>query len=216
MSQKRARAARQSAASASPAAARLSWRTLAIACGVLLVLVGSFTIPKLRGGSSSAVHAGMAEGTGPMVGTTLRFNERDVLTGKPISSQTLRGHRALLFFSEGVMCQACLQQIHDIDDVAAQLASRHVELISITPDGSADLRQAIGQYGIRSPMISDSNLDMSRAFNMLGRGMHGNTPGHAFVLIDGTGKVLWQRDYYQAPWRPMYVEPAELLKDVPA
>ena len=75
------------------------------------------------------------------------------------------------------------------------LERRGIELVSITPDSQADLEQAIGQYGITTPMISDDDRDMSEAFNTLGKGMHADTPGHAFVLVED-GKVLWQRDYW--------------------
>ena len=56
---------------------------------------------------------------------------------------------------------------------------------------------------------------MSEAFNTLGLGMHANTPGHAFALID-RGKVLWYRDYWLAPYRTMYVAPEKLLRDIPS
>ena len=63
--------------------------------------------------------AGMTLGTGegPAIGSAPQFSESDVETGQAISSTTLGGQKTLLFFSEGVMCQACLQQIKDIDDV---------------------------------------------------------------------------------------------------
>src|SRR6266508_75100 len=66
--------------------------------------------------------------------------------------------------------------------------------------GLADVKQAIGQYGIASPMIADQDRDMSAAFDTLGRGMHADTPGHAFALIE-KGKVLWYRDYWLPPDR---------------
>ena len=53
-------------------------------------------------------------------------------------------------------------------------------------------------------------------FDTLGRGMHPDTPGHAFVLLDKTGRVVWQRDYWLAPYRTMYVEPSKLLDDLRA
>jgi hypothetical protein len=56
---------------------------------------------------------------------------------------------------------------------------------------------------------------MSAAFDTLGQGMHPDTPGHAFVLLDETGKVVWQRDYWLEPYRTMYIEPARLLADLP-
>ena len=54
-----------------------------------------------------------------------------------------------------------------------------------------------------------------RPFNTLGAGMHADTPGHAFALID-KGKVLWYRDYWLPPTRSMYVSPSKLLADIPA
>ena len=226
MSQNRARAARQAAASqASQSHQRqtqrkfwTSWQGGLVAFGVVALLGASFIVPKLTSDKQTNVaqHGSMTgTGDGPAIGSAPRFDQRDVVTGRTISSQTLRGQKTLLFFSEGVMCQACLQQIRDIDQIGNEMARRHIKLVSITPDTPAELRQAIGQYEITSPMIADEQRDVSEAFNTLGKGMHADTPGHAFVLIDGRGKVLWQRDYYQAPYRTMYVEPTKLLDDIP-
>jgi peroxiredoxin len=97
----------------------------------------------------------------------------------------------------------------------SELDKRGIALVTITPDSPADLEQAIGQYGIESPMIADEDRDMSAAFDTLGRGMHADTPGHAFVLIE-RGKVVWYRDYWLPPDRTMYVEPAQVLADIAA
>jgi peroxiredoxin len=218
MSQRKARATRQVETPAQAAAP--FWtpvKALLVAAAVVAVVGASFVVPKLTGGSTSAGHDSMAAaGDGPAIGSAPSFAEKNALTSSLISSRTLRGHKTLLFFSEGVMCQACLEQIADIDYVGDALARRGIDLVSITPDSTAELRQAIDQYGISSPMISDGDRNMSRAFDMLGRGMHADVPGHAFVLIDGAGRVLWQRDYYQPPYRTMYVEPRRLFDDLPA
>jgi peroxiredoxin len=133
-------------------------------------------------------------GKGLKVGAAVPvFSEQNVETGQTISSKSLYRHKTLLFFSEGVMCQACFEQIKGLEQMRSELAKRRIQLVSITPDAPRELRQAIGQYGIRSPMISDSDSDMSQAFNTLGLGMHGDTPGHAFALID-RGKVRWYHD----------------------
>jgi peroxiredoxin Q/BCP len=190
-----------------------------VATGVVGLVAASFVLPgALRSKSSpAAAHAGMAmaaEGAGLRVGSRVpSFTERDVVTGKPLTSRSLFARKTLLFFSEGVMCQACFEQIRGLEQVGNRLASRGIQLISITPDGPADLRQAIHQYGIQTPMISDADRSMSRAFNTLGQGMHADTPGHAFALID-RGKVLWYRDYWLAPTQTMYVEPQQLLRDI--
>ena len=92
------------------------------------------------------------------------------------------------------MCQACFEQIKGLEQMQAELDERGIRLISITPDRPSDLEQAIAQYGVTSPMVADHDRDMSAAFNTLGKGMHPDTPGHAFALIQ-KGKVLWYRDY---------------------
>jgi len=142
------------------------------------------------------------------------FAERDVVTGRPITSESIQKRKTLLFFSEGVMCQACFEQIKGLERMGDALERRGIQLVSITPDSAADLEQAIGQYGIRTPMIADDDRDMSMGFNTLGQGMHADTPGHAFVLVE-RGKVVWQRDYWLEPYRTMYVEPKQVLDDIP-
>lgn len=202
----------------------LPWRRALVVLGVAGLLLASFVVPRLFEDPSparvaSAGHAGTAPaaaGDGLAPGTVVDFHERDVATGAPITSSGLRGRKTLLFFSEGVMCQACFVQIRDIEQVGDELGRRGIDLISITPDPPDVLRQAIGQYGIGTPMIADDDRDMSAAFDTLGRGMHPDTPGHAFVLVDERGAVVWHRDYWLEPDRTMYVDPERLLADIPA
>ena len=201
-----------------------SWKGWAIALGVVAVIVASFVVPKLgqdsSNSSASSGHEGMSmnsdRGKGLKAGAPVpSFSEQNVETGQPISSTSVYPHKTLLFFSEGVMCQACFQQIKGLEQMGSQLAKRGIELVSITPDPPRDLKQAIGQYGITTPMIADDNRDMSEAFNTLGKGMHGDTPGHAFALIDH-GTVRWYHDYWLAPDRVMYVDPAKVIASIPA
>ncbi len=111
------------------------------------------------------------------------------------------------------MCQACFEQIKDLEQMENGLAKRGIQLISVTPDSPDNLRQAIDQFDIVTPMISDEDRDMSEAFNTLGQGMHEDTPGHAFVLLQ-RGKVLWYRDYWLPPDRRMYVDPERVIGDM--
>ena len=199
-----------------------SWKGGAISAAVAALVVGSFVLPGVFSkkttspGAAHAMSMGADQGEGLPLGSAVpAFSEQNVETGQPITSKTLFRHKTLLFFSEGVMCQACFEQIKGLEQFGADLSKRGIELVSITPDPPSDLKQAISQYGITSPMISDDNRDMSEAFNTLGKGMHADTPGHAFALID-SGKVLWYRDYWLPPDRSMYVEPAKLLAAIPA
>jgi peroxiredoxin len=226
MSGKKARAARQAARVTTPPghASRwwASWKGGLVGLAVVAIVGASFVLPDKVDKQSSPVasqgHDGMgsSEGDGLQAGSPVpAFAERDVETGRAITSEALAGKKTLLFFSEGVMCQACFEQIKGLEQMSGELDERGIDLVSITPDSRADLEQAIGQYGITTPMIADEDRDMSAAFDTLGQGMHADTPGHAFALID-KGKVLWYRDYWLAPDRTMYVEPAQVLADLPS
>ena len=201
-----------------------SWKGGSIAAAVVAIVALSFVLPgafNKQSTSAGAAHAmamdaGAKHGEGLPAGAAVpSFSERDVETGQPISSKTLYSRKTLLFFSEGVMCQACFEQIKGLEQVGDQLAKRGISLVSITPDSSSDLKQMIAQYGITTPMIADESRAMSQAFNTLGLGMHADTPGHAFALIY-KGKVRWYRDFWLPPTRSMYVEPAKLLSEIPS
>lgn len=224
MNGKKARAARRAQrvpGRATRERSAVPWKAIVIAVAAA-VISASFVVPKLFEKSHGGVagvrgHAAMASaqiGTGLGRGSAVpAFAERSVETGKPVTSASLYNRKTLLFFSEGVMCQACFAQIKALEQMSAQLRKSGIDLVSITPDSPGSLEQAIRQYGITSPMISDEDLDMSTAFNTLGRGMHGDTPGHAFALIE-RGKVLWYHDYWLPPDRTMYVDPARVLADL--
>ena len=126
---------------------RFPWKATVIA-GAALVLVGaSFVVPQLfedepaASGAQAAGGHGLAisEGDGPEIGSRISFVERTAVDGREISSQSLRGGKTLLFFSEGVMCQACFVQIRDIEKVGTELEKKGIGLVSITPDSAETL-----------------------------------------------------------------------------
>jgi peroxiredoxin Q/BCP len=201
----------------------LSWNSGLITLGVVAVLAVILILPRLAGTSSTpvpseaklAAQMGVSEGTGLPVGSAVpTFSGQDVVSGKTVTSASVYDHKTLLFFSEGVMCQACLQQIQGLQQVGSALEQRGIQLVSITPDSSSSLTTAAQDYGITAPLIPDPSRTISSAFNTLGLGMHANTPGHAFVLVY-QGKVLWYRDYYQPPYSTMNVAPQTLLAAIP-
>jgi peroxiredoxin len=228
MSGKKAKAARRSAHADAPVSQERhgfwrTWKGVAVLGAAVAVIGASFVTPTFfEQESRTDVPAHGAMGNEPAKGVGLTegspvpaFMERDVISGRTISSKSLFRRKTLLFFSEGVMCQACFEQIRGLEQMGNVLERRGIELVSITPDSKADLEQAIAQYGITTSVISDDDRDMSEAFNTLGQGMHADMPGHAFVLVE-KGRVLWQRDYWLSPYKTMYVEPQELLADIPS
>lgn len=217
--------ARTSAATAKRRPRAASWISgwsILLALGVFAVLAASFILPGMMDRKTSAAGAarakalGVARGAGVPVGSTVpAFSERDLLSGQPITTDGVYDRQTLLFFSEGVMCQPCFEQIRDLQQVGAELQRRGIQFISITPDPPDELRRTVDRFGITTPVVSDADRTMAEAFNTLGLGMHGNTPGHAFVLIDH-GRVVWYRDYWLPPYQVMYVPPAKLLADIPS
>ncbi len=179
------------------------WHGVAAAAAVA-ALAASFAIPD-RGRRAPGASAPRAGNLAPA------FSERDVVTGKLVASASLRGRNVLLFFSEGVMCQACFEQIQSLQLRARQLEQRRLVLVNVTTDSPSVLRQAARAYRITTPLVSDEDRDMSRAYDVLGQGMHPDTAGHTFVLVDGGGRIRWRRDY-----TTMFVPPATLLSQIPA
>ena len=143
------------------------------------------------------------------------FDERDVITGKTISSESLRGKNVLLFFSEGAACAPCLQQIQALEQRAADLKQRELVLVSVTNDEAGVARQAAQTYRITTPLVADEDRDMSSAYDVLGQGMHPNQAGHTFILVDRQGVIRWRRDYWIGSAPTMYVKPDELFADIP-
>lgn len=132
-------------------------------------------------------------------GTTFRLNEARA------------NGNTLLFFQEGVACPACFQQMRDLRREDAKLRAFETSLITITNDPLSELKAASVREGVVGmPLLSDSTLGTSRAYDALYVSMHpGQVLGHTFVLLDRGGKVLWRRDY-----REMYVPVDQVLSAV--
>lgn len=181
--------------------------------GVGLIAVGlialAIALPSRNGATDTGVGASSAGG--PAIGSVAPdFSVTDVVSGGSTTLASLAGHKTLLFFSEGVGCQACMVQAAQLGSNAA-LSNAGIKLVSITTDAPGQLAQAASEYGIRTPLLADSSATMSSAYGMLGHGGmgHPTQDGHAFMLIDTDGKVLWHRAY-----QSMYVNPDQLLSDM--
>jgi peroxiredoxin len=178
----------------------------AIAVVLVVVAIG------LNGSSAVSAHNG-ASSKGPAIGAVApNFSLTDVVSGKQMTLASLRGHKALMFFSEGVSCSPCMVQAADLQK-SGLLAKAGMQLVSVTTDQPSDLQAATQQYGITTPMLADPSTSMSTAYGMLSHGgmqMPGQD-GHAFMLLDANGKVLWHQAY-----QSMYVAPNQLMADMKA
>jgi peroxiredoxin len=171
--------------------------------------------------------AAPSEGELPMAG------EIDYITAEPVSGPApqmrlpsadgstfdladLRGQSVLLYFQEGLMCQACWTQLRDLENAQAELKAAGVDtIVNVTTDPADLLARKVKDEGFSTTTISDPTGEVSRDFGALGVGMMGaNMNGHSFVLIGADGQIQWRADYGGAPRYTMYVPVPQLLADL--
>jgi peroxiredoxin len=142
------------------------------------------------------------------VGTVApNFTLQDV-SGGTFTLSSYRGKsNILLLFNEGLTCQPCLQQMHDLDGLNGQFSGMDVLVVSVTPNSVDQLRGWMGASGPRYGMVlSDPGLV---AFNLYQpKGTGGSMMTHTFLLINKAGIVVWRHDYGPGS---MYVLNTEIL-----
>jgi peroxiredoxin len=82
----------------------------------------------------------------------------------------------------------------DLED-SPDFRSLNVALVSIAIDPVSDLSQAVSEFGISTPLLSDEGRTVSESYGVLQWAMPNGEPGHTFVLVGKDGKVKWIRDY---------------------
>jgi hypothetical protein len=65
--------------------------------------------------------------------------------------------------------------------------------------------------------LTDPTMAVIRAYEANKYGMMSKSrAGHTFVLVDGTGRIVWRADYGGAPNYTMHVSVEELFTDLQA
>lgn len=128
----------------------------------------------------------------------------------------LNGKTVLLYFQEGIMCDPCWDQIKDIEANLRQFKAAGIDkVISITTDPLDLLKEKSRNDRLSTPVLSDPNLAVSKAYNANLYGMMGlGRDGHTFILVGPDGRIRWRADYGGAPDYTMYVPVPDLLADI--
>ena len=128
----------------------------------------------------------------------------------------LQGQTVLLYFQEGITCQPCWDQLKDIQTHRAEFQALGIDrIVSVTTDPLDALKQKVADEQLTLPVLSDPNLDVSRAYQANQYGMMGTSrDGHSFIMVDKTGMITWRADYGGAPKYTMYVPVPVLLDDI--
>ena len=126
------------------------------------------------------------------------------------------GKTVLLYFQEGLTCQPCWDQLKDLNRASSQLKAMGInELVSVTTDPLANLRQKASDEGLTTPVLSDPNLAASQSYGANRYGMMGaSRDGHTFIIVGPDGHIRWRADYGGAPNYTMYVPVSHLLADL--
>jgi len=172
------------------------WSAAALAVGAVIIAAVLVT-------SASPLQHTMAR---PAPGFTLTTTG-----GRQVSLASYRGRDVVLYFSEGAGCDACFYQMREFEQHAAQLRKAGITIVPIVMNPASQIRPELASFGLRTPYLIDTTGAVSRAYGVLGKGMHVGLPGHGFVLIDARGTERWYGEYPS-----MYLSTAGLIAQVRA
>ena len=146
----------------------------------------------------------------PEQGDTQRLAPDFTLTTTAGTSVTLSDQRpnpVLIYFNEGAGCASCTMQMAEIEKNPG-FAEAGIEVLPIVMNSADQILPDLQQFGVTTPYLLDDGT-VSKAYDVLDKGMHPGMPGHGFVLIDGDGVQRWNGNYPS-----MWLDPQELLDEV--
>lgn len=135
-----------------------------------------------------------------------------------VSLADYRGKNVLLYFQEGLPCQPCWDQIRDLEQNQSALTRAGIDaVVSITTDPANLIGQKTADEKLSTPVLSDPDLKVSRAYGANSYGMMGDMrDGHSFLLVVADGTIHWRGDYGGAPDYTMFVPTDKMLADLTA
>ena len=172
-----------------------AWVGLAVPLVALLAIV---VVGAVAGEPESAIEAQPAPG----------FTLPSTAGGTESLDGILGGGDALLYFSMGVGCDGCFQQI---PEAAAGLEARGIRLVPVMVDPVDWVAREAARFGINTPILIDEDRAASEAYGMLGVYGHPDRPSHSFALVRADGTVAWVKHY-----ATMFVSLDQLLADMGA
>ena len=131
--------------------------------------------------------------------------------GKTVSLASYRGRDVVLYFNEGAGCDACFYQMRQFEQHATALRKAGITILPIVMNPASQIRPELASFGLHTPYLIDTTGAVSRAYGVLGKGMHAGLPGHGFVLIDARGTERWYGEYPS-----MYLSAAGLIQQARA
>ncbi len=107
-----------------------------------------------------------------------------------------------------------MDQIVDLEN-SPEFAALDVKLVNLATDSVPILTAAGSQWGVTTPLLSDSDQSVSEAYGVMRWATPGGEPSHTFVLVGEDGTVKWIQDYgHSTNGGRMYVPITELVNAI--
>ncbi|MCH7585497.1 MAG: redoxin family protein [Acidobacteria bacterium] len=156
---------------------------------------------------AAVVLAGVEDPAGSAVGTAAPEFDLLATDGSRYDlNSVLEDGDALLYFSMGPGCDGCFLQIPEVEDA---LANRGIKLVPIMVDPAVVVAGEAQRFGISTPILIDSDRQVSNAYGMIGVYGHRDRPSHSFALVDQKRQIAWGAHYAE-----MFVPTEQLLADL--
>jgi peroxiredoxin len=111
-------------------------------------------------------------------------------SGKDVSLSSFRGKRnVLLAFFPLAFTGTCTKELICFTEDFDQFAGKGVEILPISVDSSASLREFKNKLHMKTELLSDFKRDISRAYGVLNEDRFYSN--RAYFLIDKEGRVRW-------------------------
>ena len=111
-------------------------------------------------------------------------------SGSDVSLSSFRGKRnVLLAFFPLAFTGTCTKELICFTEDFDQFAGKGVEILPISVDSTASLREFKNKLQMKTDMLSDFKRDISRAYGVLNEDRFYSN--RAYFLIDKEGQVRW-------------------------
>jgi peroxiredoxin len=111
-------------------------------------------------------------------------------SGKDVSLSSFRGKRnVLLAFFPLAFTGTCTKELVCFTEDFDQFAGKGVEILPISVDSTASLKEFKNKLGTKTELLSDFKRDISRAFGVLNEDRFYSN--RAYFLIDREGRIRW-------------------------
>jgi peroxiredoxin len=126
----------------------------------------------------------------PQAGELARDFTAASTSGKDVSLSSFRGKsNVLLAFFPLAFTGTCTKELVCFTEDFDQFAGKGVEILPISVDSTASLREFKNKLGMKTELLSDFKRDISRAYGVLNEDRFYSN--RAYFLIDRSGHVRW-------------------------